>query len=548
MKKFISVLIVFLMVLSLIGCNGTDEVSVESNSPDNQAQNNKKTDANDANVAGAGDEYDDTIIFGFDADATTLDPARAHEGYMTMSSAPMIYSQLVKLDDKNQVVGDLATEWSVSDDKLMWTFKLRNDVYFHDGKHLTSKDVKATFDRLLDKSNGFATTSIINMISEVKAPDDYTVEFVTGFPCSILPSLFTKGFCGIADEEYFNKYGLSFGMEVESINGSGPFKLVSWNMDEQMVFVRNDEYYGDKALTKNIVFKPIPDASARVIALENGEVDIINNVPTDDIERLQNISTLQVITKPTTVQRAFRFGCNDPIISNPKVRQAIIYGIDKTAIVEALYKGMAIPSTCPLTEVIPFYKDLGTIERDVEKSKKLLEEAGYPNGFDTKMIATTNYYKTSEAAEIMASQLAEVGINVQIEVVEGSTHIAKRAGLTPEEFDWPMFAMGIGTASGDADGMFRGIFTTTETGTNIRNYGFYSNSEVDKLVLEGLEETDYDKREVIYNRICEIMYLEDPAAIYLYDNLVVLGASNKLKDPTIFPAGYFTMEKATLKK
>lgn len=175
----------------------------------------------------------------------------------------MLFNNLVKFDENDEIVGDLAESWQLSDDKLTWTFKLKEGVKFHNGKTLTANDVKVTFDRALDEANGFPVTGIINMVDKAEVLDDYTVAISTKYSYEPLLQLFASPFLGILDEESFNKYGVSFGMNVESTNGTGPYRLESWSIDEELVLDRNEDYFGDIAPTERVILKPIPDSSAR---------------------------------------------------------------------------------------------------------------------------------------------------------------------------------------------------------------------------------------------------------------------------------------------
>ena len=194
------------------------------------------------------------------------------------------------------------------------------------------------------------------------------------------------------------------------------------------------------------------------------------------------------------------------------------------------------------------YSDLGEIEQDLELAKSLLAEAGYPDGFDTKIVTTERYQNGIELAEIISQQLAEIGINAEIEVWEWSALSASWNGITADEFDQPIFIMGAGPSMRDADGGLRGLYTTSETGLNDRNYGFYSNAEVDALIEQGMQETDQQKRVEIYKEAMEILYREDPVAFWLFDMYGLAITSSKVEGVTLSPISTITFENATVKK
>ena len=539
MKKLLTLILCLAMVLTVfVGCSSTPATEEGASASGDAAQGEA-----------ADSEYKDTLVYALNTDVQSLDP-QIQNDTTSEQVVKMLYNTLLKFEDDGTVVGDLAESWSVSEDKLTWTFNLKQGVKFHNGKELTSADVKATFDRALNaEAGGLRTTEIIKMFTAVEAPDPYTVTITTDGPYGPMESLMCNMSLGIMDADYIEQYGLDLGTSVEGENGTGPFKVVSWERDQEIVVERFDDYFGTPAKLQTVVYTVIPEAASRVIALETGEVDVIDKPTNEDLERLEaDTENFTVLRRPTISQRLFRFGCNDPIISNTKVRQAIVYAIDRQAIIDALFTGSAYPSTAPLAPVTFGYSDLGEIEQDLELAKSLLAEAGYPDGFDTKIVTTERYQNGIELAEIISQQLAEIGINAKIEVWEWSALSASWNGITADEFDQPIFIMGAGPSMRDADGGLRGLYTTSETGLNDRNYGFYSNAEVDALIEQGMQETDQQKRVEIYKEAMEILYREDPVAFWLFDMYGLAITSSKVEGVTLSPISTITFENATVKK
>lgn len=539
MKKLLTLILCLAMVLTVFaGCSSTPATEEGASASGDAAQGEA-----------ADSEYKDTLVYALNTDVQSLDP-QIQNDTTSEQVVKMLYNTLLKFEDDGTVVGDLAESWSVSEDKLTWTFNLKQGVKFHNGKELTSADVKATFDRALNaEAGGLRTTEIIKMFTAVEAPDPYTVTITTDGPYGPMESLMCNMSLGIMDADYIEKYGLDLGTSVEGENGTGPFKVVSWERDQEIVVERFDDYFGTPAKLQTVVYTIIPEAASRVIALETGEVDVIDKPTDEDLARLEaDTENFTVLRKPTISQRLFRFGCNDPIISNTKVRQAIVYAIDRQAIIDALFTGSAYPSTAPLAPVTFGYSNLGEIEQDLELAKSLLAEAGYPDGFDTKIVTTERYQNGIELAEIISQQLAEIGINAEIEVWEWSALSASWNGITADEFDQPIFIMGAGPSMRDADGGLRGLYTTSETGLNDRNYGFYSNAEVDALIEQGMQETDQQKRVEIYKEAMEILYREDPVAFWLFDMYGLAITSSKVEGVTLSPISTITFENATVKK
>jgi peptide/nickel transport system substrate-binding protein len=511
MKKrlFIFALLI-VMVFALTACGSSD------------------TPPDDPDVPG---DVDQVLIYGSSTDAASLDPHVQNDSHSEQIVA-MIYNTLVRFEPDGEIVGDLAESWTVSDDNLTWTFKLKEGVKFHNGKELTANDVKGTYDRFLADDADAARLVIKNLASVFVAADvvdEYTVSITTKEPYGPMLALLSNRSLAIMDPDVIAEHGINTGDFVESSIGTGAFRLVKWDKDEEMVLERFEDFFDGPAKLEEVRVKIIPEAASRVIALETGEVNFLKQFPAEDLTRLDADANITVEMTPSVGARLFRFGCNDPIISNSLVRQAIVHAIDREAIIDGLFPGMAYSVTGPLSPVVWGTVDLGVIEQDLDKAKDLLAQAGYPDGFETKIVTTPRYEKGVELAEILAAQLADVGIKVNIEVLEWSVILPLWSGVSPQEFDQPMFIMGAGTSMMDADGGLRGLYTTTETGTNERNYGFYTNAEVDELIFAGMKETDLQERASLYKRAQEILYLEDPVGIWLFNNYNRTAAINSLK-------------------
>ena len=255
----------------------------------------------------------------------------------------------MKRDLEGNIVGDAAESWEVSEDELVWTFHLKQGVKFHSGKELTAEDVKATCDRLLNK-------------------------------------------------DYIEKYGKELGKSVESVDGTGPFKLVEWNKDEDMHLVRHDDYFNGPAATESIVIQIVPEAASRAIAIENHQVDAANGISAEDVLRFREDNSLNVFSIPSPGCHLFQFNCSNPIIKDAKVRQAISY-----ALVEALWGAMGEKPRDSVASPAAFgYINLGAIQQDQDKARELLAEAGYPDGFEMNLMCTDVYNKGVQAGEIAA--------------------------------------------------------------------------------------------------------------------------------------------------
>ena len=467
-------------------------------------------------------EYKDTIVVSFQGDAETLDIQNQNDT-TTIQYCLHLFDTLFHFGDDGTPVPFLVEDdYSISDDNLTWTFTLKEGLKFAKGNPLTTADVVASLTRPLE-DHSLVVYAFLQMIEKVEAIDERTFTITTYEPYGPMLSSLCQFSSAILDKEYLEKYDKdSINRDYESCNASGPYQLVSWDKGNEMVLVRNENYAGELAATENLIFKPITDANARAVAVETGEVDYASYMGTEQTVIFEGNPDYRIEITGHTGMRVFRFGCNDPIISNTKVRQALVYAIDTEAINKALFGNQYIRSTGPMTPGSFGYYNYGPIEQDQEKAKQLLAEAGYPDGFETKIIASDRYAKSVQIAEAMAEQFAEIGVKAEVVQMEISALRATWQGLTPEEFDEPMFVMGLACGTRDADSAYNMLYTTSTDGTNMgTNYGFYSNAEVDELVAKAQRSVDQEERAELYKRVGEILYLEDPAQIVIHDQVNV---------------------------
>lgn len=509
MKKIIAIfLMLYLMLTLTVGCS-----KVEPTQPIDSKEL----------------KYKDTIILATASDQNYMDGQMNNTNDKVLRT---VYSSLVKKNSNNEIVGDLADYWEVSGDKLTWTFYLKKGVKFHNGKEFTAKDVKASYDRLLNADNPVRYTSTMSFIKKCSFVDDYTIEFYTEKPSpSMLANLCHRANL-ILDADYIEKYGKNLGLTAESCNGTGPYKLIKWDMNQQMVFESFEYYFEGEAPSKKFIIRIIPDASYRAIALENGEVDIADGVSSEDILKLMEIDGISVNFYPGMGLHGFQFNCAHEYLSDTKLRQAVSYAIDREAIIEKLYAPFGeYCATAPLSEVVWGYYDFGVIKQHKEKAKQLMSEAGYPNGFSFSIQVLENYSKGLESAEMIVTDLAEVGITATIEVVDKAAFedAMKNRTYPGENFPWGMFLMGYGPSSLDADEGLRRIWVTSKSGENNNNYGWYSNLEVDRLLEAASVEMNEEVRKNLYKQAMQIIYIDDPAAVFTNQRKIIYCMSDKVE-------------------
>ena len=462
------------------------------------------------------DGYKDTLIVAISNDQDTLDP---QVNVTNDKVLRLIYSGLLTTNpETSEVEPCIAESWEHSDDGLTWTFHLRDDVVFgSSGKTLTSADVKATFDRLINPDHPLRYSDTVNFIESVEAPDDTTVVFTMNSTNGCVEDVFARQCCFILNKDYIDQYGYDLGIDVATIDGTGPYKVTTWDVDEQMIFSANEKWFLGAPGAANLQLRPMPEASSRVMAIENGEVDIVDGPSIDDVERIESEEGLNLLSEPGYGLHGFQFNCSEGSkCKDTLVRQAISYAIDRETIVESLFGVIGETATHgPLVPKNRGYVDFGVAPYDPEKAKELLAEAGVPDGFDMAIMTTATYTKGVEMAEAIKAQLAEVGINASIETVDSATFNSSLNGLTPDEFKWDMFIMGFGGSGLDPDPSLRRICVTSSDGLNTNNYGWYSNERVDELLNTAITLVDQDERMKMYEEAQQIIYLDDPFAVYM---------------------------------
>lgn len=530
-KRLLAFAIAIMMVAMLaVGCAKTPATPQNTNSP---ADSSQPENSNEPAQAGNDDvKYKDTIIFATANEQNYMDGQMNNTNDMVLRT---VYSSLVMRDSENNIVGDLADHWETSEDGLVWTFYLRQDVKWHNGKQFTSADVKASYDRLLNAENPVRYTSTMSLITGCNVVDDYTIELTTADPCPMMLATLCHRANLILDADYIEKYGTELGLTAESCNGTGPYVLKQWDMGEQMVFEAFPDYFKGEAPTKNLIIQVMPEASSRAVALETHEVDIAEGCSTQDVLRfMEEGADMGIVANFYSYQglHGFQFNCAHPIIKDTKIRQAISYAIDREAMIDALYAPIGeYCATAPLSEVVWGYYNFGVIKQDLEKSKQLLAEAGYPDGFEFSIQVNEGYNNALASAEMIVADLAKVGITATIEVVDDAAFKAARANRTypGEDFPWGMFIMGFGPGTLDADEGLRRIWETSYKGDNNNNYGWYSNSKVDELLNKAKVEMDEETRKELYKEAMQIIYIDDPAAVFTNQRKIIFCMSDKVE-------------------
>jgi peptide/nickel transport system substrate-binding protein len=449
------------------------------------------------------------VTVALDQNPDSLDP-RIAQNAASQHLAELLFNSLVRKNDKAELVPDLALRWEMPDSKT-YVFHLRNDVRFHDGRPLTSKDVRYTFRSMLDGT--VPTTKAghpYNLIASIETPDPYTIVFELKEPYAPFLLNLAVGVIGIVPDGAARDFGTH-------LTGSGPFKLVRYIQDQDVVLERNDSYFGQKAGVSGLRFRIIPEEIVSALELRKGSLDIALNVLAPDmVEVLKHDPKLSVMESAGSNYQYLAFNLTDPVFRDVRVRQAFAYGIDRDQIIKYLWRNQARPADSILPPDNWAYNgQVRTYPYDPQRARELLREAGYEHL--TFTYRTNNDNDTArQTASVLQQQLRQIGVTMQIQGNEFATFFANVISG-----NFQVYSLRWLGANNDPD-IFNAVFHSRSVPPNGFNRGHYSNSRVDDLVEFARREADMDKRRDAYREIQRILAEELPyISLFYMDNVCV---------------------------
>lgn len=458
-------------------------------------------------------EIPQEIVVALSADPDTMDPA-ATVANTTFILASHVFDTLVDLDyETREIVPRLAESWQVGADGS-WEFRLRKGVKFHNGDDFTAEDVKFTLDRIIDPESTSPFKFYVTGFQSVEVIDDYTVKIVTDKPSPLVPLNMVK--VHIVPARYVQQQGDE--AFAQNPVGTGPFKFVEWVRDDHISLEANPDYWDGAPKLQKATFRPIPEPSTRVAALLTGEADLIADLLLTDVESVNANPEVSVAESPSLrlVYIILDSAHHESPVFNKLVRQAVNYAIDKQAIVDSIMQGYATVLQGQLLspEYFGFNPELGPYPYDPQKASELLAQAGYPDGFTAKLITPDGRYPMDkEVSQVVAAQLAEIGIDITVQVVESTGWVK----LLLDKECSPMGFVGMAVQP-DADVML----SIQRTG-NISSY--YSNPEFDALLEQARTTFDKEERLSLYKETTEIHW-DDPPGIFMYQQHDLYGVRN----------------------
>ena len=453
----------------------------------------------------------ETLRWARSGDALTLDPHSQNEG-PTHTIRHQMYEPLIIRDTSGAFEAALATDWAPSaDDPNVWTFTLREGVKFHDGADFTAEDVVFSFERAKQPNSDMK--ELIGSITEVRAVGDYAIEIVTDGPNPILPSNLTnlfmmdKGWTEANDTVAVQDFeGGEITFATTNANGTGPYKLVSREPDVKTVMAINDDYWGKDQFpmeVTEIVYTPIQNAATRVAALLSGEVNFLQDMPVQDLSRVDSAEGL--VVKQAPQNRVIFFGMNQGAAdlegdnvdgANPladvRVRKAMSMAINRDAIKQVVMRGQSEPAGMIAPPFVNGWTAAmdGESTTDLDGAKALMAEAGYEEGFAIRLDCPNDRYINDEAiCQAAVGMLGQIGITVNLEAIPKAQHFPK---ITDGKTDFYMLGWGVPTY--DSEYIFNFLVHGRESDIGTWNGTGFDNDDVDMKIKSLASNTNLDAR------------------------------------------------------
>ena len=490
-----------------------------------------------------------TLVVGLVAEPVNLDPPQVTDLNSNRVSRRVAETLVAFADESTQIVPWLAESWTISKDGLWYTFKLRKGIKFHDGTPLDAEAVKFSIERQFNPEHPanklgkypFAGYFFGN-VKAVEVMDESTVRFVLKEPRASFLAVLANGAASIVSPTAARKWGADYALNPV---GTGPFRYVSWQRGQQVVLEKNPDYWHGPVKFDRVIYRPIVEDQARLTELMTGAIDVIVGVPPDFVAQLEGSPKVNILKQVGA--HVWYLGINNQKkpFDDKRVRQALNYAVNKDAIVKDVLKGTGSPSTGP---VLPgtwgAEPGLKAYPYDPQRAKKLLAEAGYPNGFTTTMWVPesgSGMQSPVAMATVMQSNLKAVGVTVSLQTMEWGAYLAK---LRSKEQD--LFALSWMAGSEDPDMVMYPLLHSSQWTPNGPNRALYKNERFDELLAQARQTTDQAKRAQLYREAQKIL-VEDAPWVFVDHEIQIAATSKRVQGLKLHPSFDLRVETISLK-
>jgi peptide/nickel transport system substrate-binding protein len=460
-----------------------------------------------------------------------LDPAKTTIGdeYVYVH---LVFNGLSRIDPDMSVKPDLAESWTASDDLKTWTFKLRQGVKFHHGRVLDSEDVVATVKRILDPATGSRARTNLTMVDSVEAVDPLTVRFHLNQSYAGFADVFADRQMRIVAKDKLAE------LSTQPI-GTGPFVFKSWSPGDRLELTKNPDYF-ENGLPKldGVTLRIIPESAARIAALESGAIDIVWSMPYESVDKFKNHPTVRADGISTPTWDGVILNNDRPPFNDVRVRKALALTIDKAAIVELALFGQGEPTFSPIPPSHPYFnKSLAVQAPDIAQAKKLLAEAGYPNGFDVPMQVPQEREQRVRVGVAVRDMARAAGIRINVERVPFASYTANVAGKAQMYVDGYFARPTIDTA----------IYPFYHSsGSWNKQLWLYKDARVDQILDDARKTNDEAARKALFERFQAVVEETIPGII-AYSAAHVNGVSKKVENFRSTPMQWLELKGVSLK-
>lgn len=471
-----------------------------------------------------------TIRVAYPAAVATLDPAKFRVGGLEYNYALCVFNRLTTLDNKLQVIPELATHWEASEDLKTWTFHLREGVKFHNGKAFDSADVVFTYTRLMDKDVGSVLRAALGMVTKVEAVDPLTVRFTLSIPYADLPAVAAGYQAMIVSQPMMDT------LTTKPV-GTGPFRFVEYRPGDQLVVEKNPDYFiaGVPKLDRAIL-RIIPEYTTSVAGLESGAIDIVFDLPPEQVDQLKTSSVSRVEEVVSGTWQGIILNNEFKPFQDARVREAFIKIVDKQAFADIATFGHGTPTVTPLPPTHPYFRKDLLQPPDIAGAKKLLIEAGLGSGTSLEMFIPGSIPALERLATAFRDVAKQVGVEVSLRVIPQDKFFAEMEGKVP--FNVDMF---YGRATPDL--MLYAWYHSTGSWNN--TLWHYKNPEVDQILDKARTTADKAEQAKLYGRFQEIIAKDGPGCVVYVQNFAC-GVSKKVQNFAGSPLMFVDISNVTI--
>lgn len=502
-----------LTAMVLVGCgkdSGTNEKEGEGNASSSEPESEKV------------EKSPSVVRIAMATEVDNLDPYQS-AATDTLSMMENVFDGLLDTDEKGELIPNLAESYAISENGLTYTFKLKEGVKFHDGSTFTAEDVVYSYSKLAGLTTGEPMSSKFAGVSAVEATSEFEVVVTLK---EINSSFLAANIAAIVPSEY----------EEQSTKpiGAGPFKFKEYKAGQELVFVKNEDYYleGKTPKVDEVQFKIMPDTESSILAMQAGEIDVLPGVSEQGLVQLGD--AVEVVSGPQNMVQLMALNNSFEPFSDVRVRQAMNFAIDKDTIIDTVAEGKATKLGSNFSPAMDFYFEEGLEDYyapNLEKANELMADAGYADGFDLQLTVPSDYQFHVDTAQMIANQLQQININVQIEPIEFSTWLERV--YTNAEYESTIISFTGKLDPYEVVGRFVSDYP--------QNFVKFNNSNFDEVLSNATKETDEDKKAGFYKEAQRIL-TEEAASVFIMDPNRSIAMANGLTGFKMYPVQKFNLE------